>query len=72
MELVSNIYAKQYPIFPTLMYDAQVRSLLWRFCWSIQFCAHRCSNDEEEILYNNDREQKRERIGFYDNGIFRM
>lgn len=54
------------------MYDAQVRSLLWRFCWSIQFRVHRCSNDEEEILYNNDREQKRERIGFYDNGIFRM
>lgn len=68
MELVSNICKT----ISNFSYDAQVRSLLWRFCWSIQFRVHRCSNDEEEILYNNDREQKRERIGFYDNGIFRM
>lgn len=33
-------------------------------------CGKRSFN--EEIPYNNDEKQKRERIGFYGNGIFRI
>lgn len=33
------------------------KCLLWRFCWSIQFCVSRCSNDEEEIPCNKNRKE---------------